>query len=347
VIHLNQKNSILLSICIPTYNRSELLRSALYSLVPQLKEFQGEVELIVSDNNSSDNTKDVVDWAQQFGLIRYHRNNENIGANKNIVLCATKLALGDFCWILGDDDFVRLEAVKKILGIIKAYPEIDYIYVNIEHFSTDLLKNYPNPVSSKDLPEILPLGNKNPNEFYVEKWENLINPDISGVFLGAVQVSIVRRAIWSKYSSTLNIGEPFSSLDSTYPHVIIYANGLVGKKAYYIGKPLIIVIDGAREWIEFVPKICLVYLHKVLDYYEMYGVDSNQIENCRKYLVKNNKHLILKILKHNNIKDVNRVFAIRYVLKYWKYFDLKFGIKYIILKTPTLMNRWIKNKHKD
>ena len=62
-------------------------------------------------------------------------------------------------------------AVKKILEIIKTHPEIDYIYVNIAHFSTDLLKKYPNPVSSADLPINLPLGNKDSNEYYVEKWE--------------------------------------------------------------------------------------------------------------------------------------------------------------------------------
>ena len=77
---MEQKNNVLLSIGIPTFNRAELLHSALFSLAPQIKEFQGEVELIVSDNNSQDNTEEVVKWAQQFGPIQYHQNDENIGA---------------------------------------------------------------------------------------------------------------------------------------------------------------------------------------------------------------------------------------------------------------------------
>jgi glycosyltransferase involved in cell wall biosynthesis len=338
---MEQKNSVLLSIGIPTFNRAELLQSALYSLAPQIKEFQGEVELIVSDNNSQDNTADVVKWAQQFGPIQYHHNNENIGASKNVILLITKLAKGDFCWILGDDDFVRPDGVKKILKIIKNHPEIDYIYVNIAHFSTDLLKRYPNPVSSADLPYNLRLGNKDSNEYFVEKWDSLINPNISAVFLGAIQVSIIRRSIWCKFSDSLNIGEPFSSLDSTYPHIKIYAQGLVGKKAYYIGNPQTVVIDGAREWLEYVPKICLVYLHEALDCYEMYGVDSSQIENCRKFLAKNNSGFITKILKGNDIKDVNYDFAVKYVLKYWRYLS----IKCLILNAPTLI-RLIKNKQR-
>ena len=340
---MEQKNNVIVSIGIPTFNRAELLRSALYSLAPQIKEFQGEVELIVSDNNSQDYTEDVVKWAQQFGPIKYHRNMENIGAFKNAILLITTLAKGDFCWILGDDDFVRPNGVKKILEIIKTYPEIDYIYANIAHFSTDLLKKYPNPVSSADLPKNLPLGNKDPNEYFVEKWDSLINPKISAVFLGAIQVSIIRRSIWCKFSDSLKIGEPYSSLDSTYPHIIIYAQGLVGKKAYYIGKPLIVVIDGAREWLEYVPKICLVYLHDALECYERHGVDSNQIQNCRKFLAKNNSGFITKILKDNNVKEVDYNFAIEYLLKYWKYLS----IRCLILNAPILLKLLIENKQRE
>jgi len=75
------ENKKILSICIPTYNRSEYLERTLLSIVNQ-KRFQetSDVEIVVSDNCSSDNTGDVV---QKFiGLyhekIRYYRNPENI-----------------------------------------------------------------------------------------------------------------------------------------------------------------------------------------------------------------------------------------------------------------------------
>lgn len=339
---MEQKNKVLLSICIPTFNRAELLRSALYSLAPQIKEFQDEVELIVSNNNSQDNTEEIVKWAQQFGPIQYNCNFENIGACNNALLLITQLAKGDFCWVLGDDDFVRPNAVKKILEVIKTHSEIDYIYVNIAHFSTDLLKNYPTPVSSADLPHNLPLGNKDSHEYFVDKWETLINPDISDVFLGAIQVSIVRRSIWCKFSASLNIGEPYSNLDSTYPHIIIYGKGLVGKKAYYIGNPFIIVINGAREWEDNVPKICMVYLHEALDYYEKSGVTPIQIENCRKSLVRNNIQFIVKIFLFNNINDIKRSFVIHYVLKYWRYLD----VKIIIYNIWSSVKGWIRLKLK-
>lgn len=112
-------NKPILSICIPTYNRAELLRSALLSLAPQVKELGDEIELIVSDNCSPDHTKDIVEWAQQYGPVHYHRNDENIGAARNILNLVNKLACGEFCWILGDDDFVRPGGVLGLFHYVR------------------------------------------------------------------------------------------------------------------------------------------------------------------------------------------------------------------------------------
>jgi glycosyltransferase involved in cell wall biosynthesis len=320
------ENQILLSIGIPTYNRAGFLRSALLSLGPQVKEFENEVELIVSNNNSSDDTEEVVKWAQKFWPIRYHRNLENIGGNKNIVLIPSKLTKGRFSWVIGDDDFVRPLAVKKILEMIKKYPEIDYIYVNIDHFSTDLLEKYSQPISSSDLPNNLPLGNQDPNEYYVDNWNDLINPKISAIFLGAIMVSIVRTSIWHKYSDSLDIREFTSNFDSTYPHIKIYSLGLIGKKAYYIGKPLITVLDGVRSFDDYIPKIVLVRLHEALDIYENSGINSRQIEICRKSLVSNNRPILTYVMKNSNVKYLNSFSVTKFILKYWRYLGLKFLI---------------------
>jgi len=48
----------LLSICIPTYNRAEYLEEAIYNIVTD-DAFCDKVEIIISDNASTDNTKQV------------------------------------------------------------------------------------------------------------------------------------------------------------------------------------------------------------------------------------------------------------------------------------------------
>ncbi len=79
-------NKPLLSICIPTYNRAPYLKELLDSIVCQFddQEIYNQVEVIISDNASEDNTTEVVaEYQKKYENIRYFRNKENVGAAKN------------------------------------------------------------------------------------------------------------------------------------------------------------------------------------------------------------------------------------------------------------------------
>lgn len=70
-----EDNNLLLSICIPTYNRSNILDDTLYNLLND-KDFNSNlIEIIVSDNNSTDNTAEIV---KKYKIVKYYRNKENI-----------------------------------------------------------------------------------------------------------------------------------------------------------------------------------------------------------------------------------------------------------------------------
>lgn len=71
----------LLSICIPTWNRAEYLKACLESLVCQPEFFSEDIEIIISDNASTDEgaTEAVgKDYAAEYENIHYFRNVENI-----------------------------------------------------------------------------------------------------------------------------------------------------------------------------------------------------------------------------------------------------------------------------
>lgn len=69
----------LLSICIPTYNRAEYLAKSVESVISQNEFLNGEVEIIISDNASTDDTEKVGRaYAAQYSNIQYHRNEINI-----------------------------------------------------------------------------------------------------------------------------------------------------------------------------------------------------------------------------------------------------------------------------
>ena len=118
----------LLTIAIPTFNRSKLLHELLGSLAPQIPA-DGSVELLVSDNASSDETPAVVEQAQREGLdVNYIRNAENAGADGNFLQCYERAA-GKYVWIFSDDDLFRPDALRTVLSHLRR-DEYDLIYVS-------------------------------------------------------------------------------------------------------------------------------------------------------------------------------------------------------------------------
>lgn len=111
-----------LTIAIPTYNRADKLSGAIQSLVEKTR--GRNVEIIVSDNASKDNTKEIVNAFVDKGYpIKYYCNKENLGYAGNFISCFNH-AKGKYVWLLSDDDILTNGAVDSILECIKRSPEI-------------------------------------------------------------------------------------------------------------------------------------------------------------------------------------------------------------------------------
>ena len=114
--------SIKLSICIPTYNRGAFIEETLESIVSQAAD--AEVEIVVSDNASVDNTEEIVrKFQQRYSRIIYFKWNENMGADRNY-LKAVELAQGNYCWLMGSDDAIVPGSVERILKEIESQHDI-------------------------------------------------------------------------------------------------------------------------------------------------------------------------------------------------------------------------------
>lgn len=97
----------ILTICIPTWNRAPYLQLTLEQLRQEMPiDAESQVEIIVSDNCSEDNTGEVVAAAIANGLtVKYFLNSENIGSDRNIAQCFN-LARGRYVLLLSDDDIL-------------------------------------------------------------------------------------------------------------------------------------------------------------------------------------------------------------------------------------------------
>jgi len=104
----------LFSVLIPTRNRADLLKYAIQSVLNQ--DF-GDYELIVSDNNSSDNTREVVESFND-SRVRYV-NPRRYLLSADSWNFAYKQATGDYILALGDDDYLVSGALKQVRKVIQ------------------------------------------------------------------------------------------------------------------------------------------------------------------------------------------------------------------------------------
>jgi abequosyltransferase len=132
----------LLTIAIPTYNRAKFLRGSLATLLDQLVD-EPAIELIVSDNASTDETPDFIKEFQDRGLnLRYIRNQSNIGLDANFLQCFNE-SHGKYLWLLGDDDIVVPGALRKLLALLAA-ADYSLVYLSLYEFHNDYIAERKN-----------------------------------------------------------------------------------------------------------------------------------------------------------------------------------------------------------
>ena len=117
---------IKVSVIIPTYNRAEFLRSAIKSALQQTFT---DFEIIVSDDRSTDHTREVVESFKDK-RIKYVRNEGNKGpsATRNTAISISK---GEYIAFLDDDDEWIPEKLRSQVNLLdKSPPEICGVYSN-------------------------------------------------------------------------------------------------------------------------------------------------------------------------------------------------------------------------
>ncbi|PKP61386.1 MAG: hypothetical protein CVT88_00190 [Candidatus Altiarchaeales archaeon HGW-Altiarchaeales-1] len=134
---MNQK---LVSICIPTWNMADELKKTLKSIIPQALELKNDVEICISNNGSTDNTKDVVmKFKEKYPdlIIKYRENKENLGLDRNLIK-VVDLADGKFAWLFGDEEIVE-NGLKEVVEFIRDNnsKEIGLIVIRRESYFFD------------------------------------------------------------------------------------------------------------------------------------------------------------------------------------------------------------------
>mgnify|MGYP000609158432 CR=1 FL=1 len=131
---------MIISICIPTYNREQYLLALLNSIEKAVA-FSGLfdcIEVCVSDNASTDDTvRQLNEFMERSKLsVNYVVQLENVGPDRNYLEC-TKNAAGEYIWFLGSDDLVSENSLVEIFYALKYEPAL----VIFERYNCDNCMN--------------------------------------------------------------------------------------------------------------------------------------------------------------------------------------------------------------
>ncbi|MGB3297561.1 MAG: glycosyltransferase [Phormidesmis sp.] len=110
------------SVCIPTYNRADILPHAVASVLSQT---YADFELLICDDASTDHTAKIASqWSDP--RIRYIRHPQNIRRSRNM-RSGYEAARGEYFIKFDDDDALTPTFLEKTVAILKTHPTVDLV----------------------------------------------------------------------------------------------------------------------------------------------------------------------------------------------------------------------------
>lgn len=112
------------SVCIPAYNSSATIASTIRSILAQTHR---NLEIIVADDNSSDNTVRIVEkLAKEDDRIKLFRNEKNLGMAGNWNHCL-ELCQGEYIKLICADDCMEANAIEVEAKAMQAHPTVNLV----------------------------------------------------------------------------------------------------------------------------------------------------------------------------------------------------------------------------
>jgi abequosyltransferase len=159
---VRKMDSLKLSLCIPTYNFGRFIAETLHSILEQ--DGADEIEVVVVDGASTDNTPDVVANLQnQHPQIKYFRLPAKGGIDRDMAK-SVELASGEYCWLFSSDDTMVRCALKTVLNEIKQGHDL-YLCKHTEcTFDMQVITEWP--ILSLNSERVFDLANPQEREKY-------------------------------------------------------------------------------------------------------------------------------------------------------------------------------------
>jgi glycosyltransferase involved in cell wall biosynthesis len=144
VLESNIDNSQLVSVIIPTYNRAHYIKECIISVLEQT---YVNLEVLVIDDGSTDNTENIVNSIQDSRLRYIRQENKGRSHARNLAL---SMAHGKYITFLDSDDLYLPEKIELQVNYLKMHPNVAMVYTSaycINHTGKKCIGKYEAKIS--------------------------------------------------------------------------------------------------------------------------------------------------------------------------------------------------------
>lgn len=255
----------LLSICIPTYNRKNILEKCLKSFINEA--YYLNIPVIISDNNSNDWTNILLkNISKKYSNIQYFIQNENKWIDFNMLFVADKCITKYWLW-LWDDDLIIKNKLIEILNYLKTN-NYDAIFLNYK---------YKNIIQFDNLNEDLIL---NSNQLYE-------------LFLKNNNLSLWIPYFWSIIFNRKQINIDYNSRYIWTNHLYFWSilDYIKDKKKILFTKDIFILLDEFKIKKTWNNTLVKIYCNDILEFYNKID-NSYKLEKYKNNYIKNTFSII-------------------------------------------------------
>ena len=145
-------NTDLISVIIPTYNRAHLIKRSAQSVLNQTYK---NLELIIVDDGSTDNTKEIIDSIKDERIVYIKQENQGVSAARNT---GVEKAKGKYIAFQDSDDVWHLDKLEKQLLAIQKN-NADLVFCKLFKFGNLMKRKVPKNIKEGFLQkDILPIN---------------------------------------------------------------------------------------------------------------------------------------------------------------------------------------------
>lgn len=292
------QNNKKLSILIPTYNRDIYVEKNIKMLSSYIikNKLENDIEIIVSNNNSLDLTKKILERLNEdIKFLKIYNQKENIGLEKNAIFTLEK-SDSLYSMFLGDDDYIEENFLLHALEILEENKEVGLIIPNF----------YPISINGEKIGKSRDFKLK--NQFYKKGFKSCLKNSWRGHQMSGIIFKTEK--VYEEYEKC--------NVSNIYPFIYIVSYSLLNYKSYHmIDYPVKVTQIGQdkKDWNYgkdgLISEIFDNYKKlKNINIFQRFILEINiLIKQNWRYLVYKKKFpiAVVEILKHKNTSILSKI----------------------------------------